>query len=304
MGKRIPRLDEDIVLGEVEHKKFPSGEWYCQLKNNVRGADVFLLNSITIPANDSLMQLLIMSDAARRASAGRITAIIPYMGYSRQDRKDKSRVPISAKLIMDLLQAAGIDRVVTMDLHAPQIAGFTNLPVDHLQFRPSLVDAIQKAGFKIDAVVAPDVGSVKRSEEYANILGVDLAIISKKRKNETNVQTQHFIGDVKGKNVLIVDDLTESGGTLTEAAKACKNQRAKKIVAAVTHGCYTMVGVHRLLNAFNTGVITRLFESSSVESRSYNKTLTNWITRVDVAPVFAKAIHAIHNDESVSSLFV
>jgi len=304
MGKSIPLLDERIIEGQVEHKKFPSGEWYCQLKNNIRGADVYLLNAITTPANDSLMQLLVMADAARRSSAGRLTAIIPYMGYSRQDRKDKSRVPISAKLVMDLIQAAGFDRVVTMDLHAPQIAGFTNLPFDHLQFRPSLLTQIQRSGLKIDVVVAPDMGSVKRSEEYARFLETDIAIISKKRNNETSVEMQSFIGNVRGKNVLIVDDLTESAGTLVEAGKACKAKGAKKIFTAVTHGCYTDVGIKRLTEAFADGSITHMFESSTVETCPYPETFNGKLTRVDVAPVFAKAIHAIHNDESVSSLFI
>jgi len=284
--------------GKVDHYKFPSGEWYCQLKDNVRGADVFLLNSITKPANESLMQLCIMSDAARRASAGRITAVIPYMGYSRQDRKDKSRVPISAKLVMDILAASGINRVVTMDLHAPQIAGFTNLPFDHLQFRPTLMDTLPK----IDVVVAPDVGGMKRAEEYANKLDVDLAIITKKRKNDITVEATQFIGEVDGKNVLVVDDLTESAGTLITAAGTCKKRGAKEVFCAVTHGCFTDIGVARLQDAFQTGTIDHFFVSNTVETNTQFS--PQFVTVVDVAPVFAKAVNSIHNNESVSSLFV
>jgi ribose-phosphate pyrophosphokinase len=306
-----------LLLGNIDHVQFPSGEWYCQLKDNVRGEDIFLVNSITTPANDSLMQLCIMADAARRASAGRITAVIPYMGYSRQDRKDKSRVPISAKLVMDILEASGINRVVTMDLHAPQIAGFTNLPFDHLQFRPALIEALKQVE-EIDAVVAPDVGAVKRSEEYASRLDVELAIISKKRKSTINVEAKHFIGDVRDQNVLIVDDLTESAGTLISAAKECKSNGAKKVYCAITHGCFTDVGNHRLCEAFRRGTIDRLFVSNTVETvidnqwwpaRAHQDTTEpvcykDFVTYVDVAPLFASAIKSIHRNESISSLFV
>lgn len=289
---------------------FPSGEWCCQLQDNVRGADVFLLNAITKPANDSLMQLLIMSDAARRASAGRITAVIPYFGYARQDRKDKSRVPISGKLVMDILAAAGFDRIVTMDLHSPQTGGFTNLPLDHLQFRPSLTAALKT--LKVDVIVAPDVGGVKRAEDYAQRMDVDLAIISKKRKNCTSVEAAYFIGEVENQNVLIVDDLTESAGTLIEAAKQCRGRKANKVFCAITHGCFTPLGNTRLMEAFERGLIDQLFVSNTVETffeRQWvdiliGKDYHEKVTTVDVSPIFAKAINSIHNNESVSSLFV
>jgi ribose-phosphate pyrophosphokinase len=307
----------DIELGQVEHTQFPSGEWYCQFKQNIRGADVYLLNSITKPANDNLMQLLIMADAARRASAGRMTAVIPYMGYSRQDRKDKSRVPISAKLVMDILQAAGFDRIVTMDLHAPQVAGFTNLPFDHLQFRPSLLEALKDK--HIDIVVAPDMGAVKKSEEYARKMNLDLAIISKKRTDSSNVKATHFIGDVKDKNVLIVDDLTESAGTLVEASTQCKNNGAKSVVCSITHGCFTSEGYNRMIQAFEENIINHLFVSNTVDgNKDWYKsgglyghgrgvTIPNFkdrVTYVDVSSIFAKAIISIHENESVSSLFI
>jgi ribose-phosphate pyrophosphokinase len=310
LGKLIAsNTSVGISLGEIDHVQFPSGEWYCQIKNNIRGSDVFLLNSTTNPANDNLMQLLIMADAARRASAGRITAVIPFFGYSRQDRKDKSRVPISAKLVMDIIEAAGVNRVVTMDLHAQQIQGFTNLPFDHLQFRPSLLNALK--GFKIDVIVAPDVGAVKKGEAYARELNIDLAILSKRRMSSTMVEIQHFIGDVQNKNVLILDDLTESAGTLTEAAMECKKNGAKEVYCAITHGCFTDAGNTRLTNAFENGIITRMFVSNTVETKltgqwinKESASFRNKVTRVNVAPIFAKAIQSIHNDESVSSLFV
>ena len=317
LGKQIIHHGTGTILpGAVDHVQFPSGEWYCQFKENIRGADVFLLNSIAKPANDNLMQLLIMADAARRASAGRITAVIPYFGYSRQDRKDKSRVPISAKLVMDIIAASGIDRVVTMDLHSPQIAGFTNLPFDHLQFLPSLVEALKDK--RIEVVVSPDVGAVKRSEEYARKMDLDLAIISKKRKNTMTVEAMHFIGDVDDKTVLIIDDLSESGGTLVEAANQCRKNGAKQIFCATTHGCFTEAGNTRLVDAFRDKVIDHLFVSNTVENKMDMKLAdannldlkglfliyTDHVTYVDVAPSFAKAIKSIHNNESVSSLFV
>jgi ribose-phosphate pyrophosphokinase len=306
LGQLIAHTDFGIRLGKIEHTQFPSGEWYCELQENVRGADVFLINSISKPANDSLCQLGIMADACRRSSAGRLTAVIPYYGYARQDRKDRPRVPISAKWVLDVLEASGFDRVVTMDMHAPQIAGFTNLPFDHLQFRPVLLDTVKT--LRIEVVVAPDVGAVKRSEEYANKLKVDMAIISKKRKDATTVKATQFIGDVKGKRVLIVDDLTESVGTLVEASENCKDNGAVWVSAAVTHGCFTDIGRERLVNALEKKIIDKFFYSNTVDALDLSKeipsTLHPQLTELDVAPLFGKAIYSIHNNESISSLFV
>jgi len=298
LAKAVALPSLGITFGEIYHHQFPSGEWYCQLKENVRGADVFLFQSIIQPANDNLMQLLIMADAARRASAGRITAVIPYMGYSRQDRKDKSRVPISAKLVMDILAASGIDRIVTMDLHAAQIAGFTNLPFDHLHFRPVLVEAMKDKN--IDVVVAPDIGAVKKAEEFATKMKVDLAFISKKRKNDTDVEVTQFVGDVKGKNVLVIDDLTESAGTLISAAKCCKTNGAKSVYCAVTHNCLSPIGHERLSAARADGVMEGFLSSDSTD---VNACTDGWVNILSVAPLFSKAIHGIHNNHSISSLF-
>jgi ribose-phosphate pyrophosphokinase len=301
LGKEIANFGLDIGFGEIYHHQFPSGEWYCQLKENVRGADVFLLQAITQPANDNLMQLLIMADAARRASAGRITAIIPYLGYSRQDRKDKSRVPISAKLVMDIIEAAGINRVVTMDLHAQQIQGFTNLPFDHLQFRPTLANAIKSRN--INVVVAPDTGAIKKALEFSEKEGMDFAFIVKNRKDDTIVRVTQFVGDVKGKNILVLDDLTESAGTLIEAAKECKAQGAKEIYCAVTHACLGKLGFDRLHRAFESGLIDHFYSSNTVITTN-DEFIPDKATVVSVSEVFAKAIHGIHNNESISSLFL
>lgn len=290
----------NIPVGKIKLQRFPSGEEHCQFQENIRGADVFLVQSLCNSVNDNLMQLLLMADAARRASAGRITAVIPFFGYARQDRKDKPRVPISARLVMDLIATAGFDRILTMDLHAPQIQGFTNLPVDQLSFRPELVDSLK--GLAIDCVVAPDIGSVKRADEYATSLKCELVIISKKRKSSENVEVKQFVGDVKDKRVILIDDLTESAGTLIEAAKACKENGAKEIYCAVSHGCLTKTGYERLVPAFNNGIITRLFMSNSVVNAGH--ALNSWIEIVDVSELFGTAIHNIHNNESVSSLFV
>lgn len=295
-------------LGDIYHHRFPSGETYCQFKENIRGSDVFLIQGITNPANENLMELLVMTDAARRASAERITAVIPYFGYARQDRKDKSRVPISAKLVLDIIETAGIDRVVTMDLHSPQVGGFTNLPFDHLTFEPVLVNFIKTKYNSLalrDSVIlmAPDVGAVKRIEKYSSMLKSDFGFISKKRIGDDKVELQSIVGDVKDKYVIVIDDLTESCGTLIQAAEACKNNGAKSVMTVVTHGCITDTGVNRLENALVNKVIDD-FVFSNTANIGKNTKLADRITELDVSMVFAKAINNIHNNESVSELFI
>lgn len=295
-------------LGDIYHHRFPSGETYCQFKENIRGSDVFLIQGITNPANENLMELLVMADAARRASAERITAVIPYFGYARQDRKDKSRVPISAKLVLDIIETAGIDRVVTMDLHSPQVGGFTNLPFDHLTFEPVLVNYIRSKYHSLalrDSVVlmAPDVGAVKRIEKYASILKSDFGFISKKRIGDDKVELQSIVGDVKDKHVIIIDDLTESCGTLIQAADACKTNGAKHVTTVVTHGCITETGVNRLENALVNKNIDE-FVYSNTANIAKNTKLADRLVELDVSMVFAKAINNIHNNESVSELFI
>ena len=291
-------------LGEIYHHNFPSGESYCQFKENIRGSDVFLIQGITQPANENLMQLLVMADAARRASADRITAVVPYFGYARQDRKDKSRVPISAKLVLDLFEASGIDRVVTMDLHSPQVGGFTNLPFDHLTFEPVLIEYIRNKYDNLalrDSVVlmAPDVGAVKRVEKYAEHLKSDFGFISKKRIGDEKVELQSIVGNVKDKHVIIIDDLTESLGTMVQAAKECKRQGATKVTCAVTHGCLSETGIQRLVEADS---IDEFVHSNT--NHTWTQTKPQKVTELDVSNLFAKAINSIHNNESVSELFV
>jgi len=259
----------DSKLGDIYHHTFPSGETYCQFKENIRGCDVFLVQGITQPANENLMELLVMADAARRASAERITAVIPYLGYARQDRKDKSRVPITARLVLDLIATAGIDRVVTMDLHSPQVGGFTNLPFDHLTFEPVLVDYIRSKYHSLDCrdnvvLMAPDVGAVKRIEKYSSVLKSDFGFISKKRLADDKVDLQNIVGNVKDKHVIIIDDLTESLGTMVQAAKECKRQGAVKVTCAVTHGCLTSIG------------LLRLSEADSIDEFIHSNTTNTW----------------------------
>jgi len=313
-GRRNTKLAENIFNansippGDVYFHSFPSGESYVQFKENIRGDDVFLLQSITLPANENLMDICIMADAARRASAARITAVIPYMGYARQDRKDKSRVPISAKLVMDILQASGVNRVLTMDLHSPQIAGFTNLPFDHLYFEPVLLNYFKqrmKTGYLSGeqcVIVAPDVGAVKRAERYAQLLGCDFAFISKKRLGDDTVGVNNFIGDVNGKIAIVIDDLTESVSTLVQASEVCKKNGAKLCVCAVSHACFTPAGSVKLEEAIAKGYIYKFIHSDTV-SGQYTQPFNEGIVELSVAPMFATAIKNIHNNESISTLF-
>lgn len=298
-----------IKLGDIYHHNFPSGESYCQFKENIRGGDVFLIQGITNPANENLMQLLVMADAARRASADRITAVIPYFGYARQDRKDKSRVPISAKLVLDLIQSAGINRILTMDLHSPQICGFTNLPFDHLTFEPVLSKYLSELFLYRDnlIIMAPDVGAVKRAEKYAETLGCEFGFISKKRVGDETVQFQSLVGDVKDKSVVIIDDMTESAGTLIQAAHACKSNGSKEIFCSVSHGCFTGVGMERLCEAMppvGDNLIDGFIHSDSANILWNLKYKPLAIKTLSVSKLFSSAINSIHNNESVSELFV
>lgn len=303
----------DIKIGDVYRHIFPSGEKYCQFKENIRGSDVFLVSCRGQNTDNSVMELLIMADAARRASAERITAVIPFFYYSRQDRKERSRVPISAKLILDLYAAAGIDRVVTMDLHSPQIGGFTNLPFDHLTFEPVLIKYIKSLGIEPQnlIIMAPDVGAVKRAEKYASYIKCDFGFISKKRVGDDQVELQSISGDVMGKTVLIIDDLTESCGTFIQAATACKKNGAIKVICAVTHGCLTELGMTRLSNAMpRNGLVD---QNTPIDEFVHSNTVDLWwkmlykpaqIKSLDVSGLFASAINNIHNNESVSELFL
>jgi ribose-phosphate pyrophosphokinase len=296
----------NLQLGDIYHHRFPSGEIYCQYKQNVRGKDLFLMQGMDgcRQANDSLMQLLIMADAARRASVSRIVAVLPMSFYTRQDRKDKSRVPISSKLFLDLVTAAGIDRILTMDLHSPQTCGFTNLPFDHLSFQPRLVRYIKKS-FEPGSyvIVAPDVGAVKRAEKYAELLNCDFGFVRKKRIDDNTVSLQSFVGDVEGKDVIIIDDLTESCGTLIQAVNVCKSFGARKAHCAVTHACFTEVGKQRITQELKEN-ISSFIHSSTVDSQWGDTKKPSNLVCLNVAEIFAKAINNIHHNKSVSELFI
>ena len=302
-GTAHPQLAKDIakVMGlplcDATVNTFPDGESFVQIKESIRGADAFIVQPTCPPTNHNLMELLVMVDAVRRASASRITAVIPFYGYARQDRKDKPRVPITSKLVANLLTAAGVNRVLTMDLHAAQIQGFFDIPVDHLYSVPVLIKHL-KANYVKDmnnlVVVSPDIGGVKNAKSYANILGTELAIVAKQRISATEVDAHAVIGDVKGKDVLMVDDMTESGGTLCAAAKILKEHGAARIFAGVSHGVLTDAARDRLANSS----IECLLTSDSVPMAYGDR-----VDTVSIAPLFAQAIANIHNNASVTHLF-
>src|SRR5271154_6545559 len=233
-------------LGNATVTSFPDGETYVKINDNIRGRDVFIVQPTCPPTNHNLMELLILVDAARRASATRITAVIPFFGYARQDRKDQPRVPITAKLVANILVAAGVNRVITLDLHAQQVAGFFDIPVDHLYALPVLLKYLRSKELTNLVVVSPDVGGLKMASAYSDALGASLAIVPKNRKSATEVESLHIIGDVKGKHVLIVDDLTETAGTLTSAASLLKKHGARNIYAGVSHAVLSDLAIKRL----------------------------------------------------------
>lgn len=302
-GTAHPKLASDIanVLGlplcNAKVNTFPDGESFVQIEESIRGTDVFVVQPTCPPTNHNLMELLVMVDAIRRASASRITAVMPFYGYARQDRKDKPRVPITSKLVANLLTAAGVDRVLTMDLHAAQIQGFFEIPVDHLYSVPVLIKHLKNTyvkDMKNLVVVSPDIGGVKNAKSYANILGTELAIVAKQRISATEVNAHAVIGDVQGKDVLMVDDMTESGGTLCAAAEVLKQHGAARIFAAVSHGVLNEKARTRL----SSSPIERLLTSDSVPM-AYGEQ----VDTVSIAPLLAQAIYNIHNNASVTHLF-
>ena len=285
-----------MPLGDATVSSFPDGETFVKINENIRGRDVFIVQPTCPPSNQNLMELLIMVDAARRASAARITAVIPFFGYARQDRKDQPRVPITAKLVANLLTAAGVSRVLTMDLHAQQVAGFFDIPVDHLFAAPVLIRYLLGLGLDNPVVVAPDVGGVKMADAYSQALGGGLAIVAKRRKSAIETEALNVIGEVEGRTVVIVDDLTETAGTLTNAAKLLKERGAKDIIAGVSHAVLSDLGVERLQNS----EIKELITTNSVPTRS-DEGLR--IRPLCIAELMGEGIKRIHGEESVSSLF-
>jgi ribose-phosphate pyrophosphokinase len=297
----------NVPLGQAYHHCFPSNELFTQFKDNVRGADVFLIQGAgPNNANDNLMRLLIMADAAKRASADRITAVLPMSSYIRQDRRTSGRTPLTAKLMFNLIATSGIDRILTVDLHCEQAQGFTDLPMDHLYFDPILKNYIQNKFSNVSPdgviVMAPDVGAVKRVERIANKLNYTFGFVSKRRKGDEEVELLSLVGDVDKKHVLIVDDMTESAGTIIQAARDCKNKGALTVTCAVTHGCFTKTGIERLNNVNKNGVLIEEFITSNTVD--YDKhDLPSFVTTLDISPLLSNAIYKIYNDESVSALF-
>src|SRR5947207_15255684 len=245
-----------VPLGQATISSFPDGETYVRIEENIRGHDVFIIQPTCPPTNQHLMELLIMVDAARRASADRITAVIPFFGYARQDRKDQPRVPITAKLVANLLDAAGVNRVLTMDLHAQQVQGFFDIPVDHLYSLPVLIKYLRKRLTRKTVVVSPDLGGLKMASAYADALGAGLAIVAKERKSPSETEALYLIGDVKDCDVLLVDDLTETAGTLTSATSILKKHDALEVYAGVPHPLQLDVPVHRLQRSHIRELIT------------------------------------------------
>lgn len=302
-GSAHPELAQQIAnylgisLGKVHLTHFPDGEFFVQFEENVRRADAFLIQPTCKPPNDNLMELLIMIDAARRASAARITAVLPYFGYARQDRKDKPRVPITAKLVANLITVAGADRIITMDLHSQQIQGFFDIPMDHLYARPVLVPYLKKLIGVDGVVVAPDSGSAKMAMNYGDMLEAGFAVVTKRRINATTVASSHLVGDVKDKVCVITDDLTSTAGTLCAAAKILKANGAARIYAAVSHCMLSESGKEKLLA---TPEIEQLVTTDAVPVVD---DLGGRIKVISVAPLLGEAIRRIHDGKSVSSLF-
>ena len=285
-----------VELCDVDITRFPDGEIFVKLQDNVRGDDLFIVQSVSVEPNEYLMELLIMIDAAKRASAKRITAVLPYYGYARQDRKDQPRVPITAKLVANLLVAAGANRVLCMDLHAQQIQGFFDIPVDHLYASPVIVKYLRTLELDNLVVVSPDAGGLKMADAYAKMLDAGIAVVGKQRKSATDVVANHLVGDVDGCNTLLVDDMTSTAGTLSAAAGLLKRAGAKTVRAAVSHSLLTEKGIERLKESS----IDELVTTDSVPQRKWEGFD---VTVLSVADTLAEAICRIHNDQSVSSLF-
>jgi ribose-phosphate pyrophosphokinase len=301
-GTAHPELSREIAdyigvpLTDATVSSFPDGETFVRINENIRGRDLFIIQPTCPPTNQNLMELLIMVDAARRASAARITAVLPFFGYARQDRKDQPRVPITAKLVANLLVAAGVNRVLTMDLHAQQLQGFFDIPMDHLYAAPVLIKYIRSKNLTDLVVVSPDVGGVKMASAYAQALGTNLAIVVKRRISASETEAQHVIGEVEGKNVLLVDDLTETAGTLAGAARILRKAGARDVYAMVSHAVLTGPAAERLRD-------TSLRELVTTNSVPVPQLEGCPITVCSVASLLGEGIKRIHDDESVTSLF-
>lgn len=303
-GRAHPTLTTEICqilgveLGQASLYSFSDGENYAQIDENVRGADVFIVQPTSVPVNDNLMELLIMLDAFRRSSASRITAVMPYYGYARQDRKDKPRVPITAKLVADLITAAGADRVLTMDLHAPQIQGFFNIPVDHLFAAPVLIRHLKTLEMEDLTIVSPDAGGVERARAYAKRLSASLAIVDKRRVEKNQTQVMNIIGEVEGRNVVIVDDIIDTAGTLIHTVEALTKEGAKSVSASCTHAVLSGPAVDRI----NESTLQQVIATNTMPTADKEAECSR-LTTLSIAGLLAEAIKRIHNEDSVSSLF-
>ncbi len=302
-GTSNPELAEGIAnhlgveLSNVKIKKFANGEIYVRFLESVRGADVFLISSMCEPTNDTLMELLIMSDAAKRASAASITAVVSHYGYARQDKKSAAREPITAKLVADLMQVAGVDRVITMDLHQGQIQGFFDKPVNHLTALPILADYFERFEFENVTIVSPDVGRAKACKKFADMLNAELAIMHKGRPAHNVAEITHVIGDVEGRTCIVFDDMIDTGGSITEGAKALIAKGASAVYVTATHGIFSPPAFERIENApIEECVVTNTLPLP--EERRTGK-----IRVLSVAPLFAHAVENVFENESVSELF-
>lgn len=287
-----------IPLGDAEVTRFNDGESYCKINENVRGTDVFLIQPTCPPVNENLMELLLMLDALKRASASRITAVIPYYGYARQDRKTEPRVPISAKLVADLITAAGASRVLVMDLHVGQIQGFFNIPVDHLFAAPVLLDYIREKNIPDLTIVSPDPGGVERARAFAKRLNATLAIVDKRRIKPNEAKVMYIVGDIKGRNPIIVDDMIDTGGSVIKSAEALKREGAKDIYACCTHPVFSKGAIENLANPLLKEIIVT--DTIPCDKKEDSPK----VTVLSVAALLAEAIKRIHMNASVSSLFV
>ena len=303
-GNANPELASAIAaylespMGKAKIQRFSDGETFCEIGENVRGVDAYIIQPTCRPVNDHVMELLIMADTLRRASAENITAVLPYYGYARQDRKVAPRTPITSKLVADLMQASGITRVVSVDLHAGQIQGFFNIPFDHLYAMPVMLDYLKK-NFDSSAVfVSPDAGGVERARAYSKRLNASLAIIDKRRERANVSEVMHLIGEVKGRDCIVIDDMIDTAGTLVGAARALMDKGARRVVACATHGVLSGPAITRIAESVLEEVVVTDTIPLTEEARACGK-----IKQVSIAKLLGEAIKRIHSSDSVSSLF-
>ena len=304
-GTAHPELAREIAhhlglpMGQCRLRRFPDTEVSFQIDENIRGTDVFIVQPTCAPVDEHIMEMLIMIDAFRRSSAARITAVIPYYGYARQDRKDKPRVPISAKLVANILSASGVDRVLTMDLHKAQIQGFFDIPVDHLFAAPVIIDFLARQNFADLTIVAPDAGGAERARAYAKRLGGELAVIDKRRSDDGTAEVMNVVGDVAGRTCIIQDDIIDTAGTIVKAANALKDNGAAHVFACAVHGVLSGPALERIEKA----PIERLIVTNTIPLNG-DKARNGKIVSLSVAKLLSQAIRSIHEESSVSSLFV